>query len=254
MRMAARPRTWASRPATTRTTATSISSTPPSPTTTMFSFRMTARASFTDVSYQAGIAAASMPFVGFGDGFLDYDNDGWKDLLIVNGHVYPEVDQAPGLGHQLCPAPAAVPQSARTESLSWCPRSREPGLPTSASAAAPHLATLQRRQDRRGHQQYGRRSGAASQRESRPPPLGRAEAHRGTEEPARCGRSDGLSDRRRHAPARRRAQRRQLSLLQRSARSLWPGRCDRRRRVEIHWPSGRGGKGEAARRWTASSP
>ena len=34
-----------------------------------------------------------MPFVGFGDGFLDYDNDGWKDLLVVNGHVYPQVDQ-----------------------------------------------------------------------------------------------------------------------------------------------------------------
>jgi hypothetical protein len=47
---------------------------------------------FTDVSYKIGIAAPTLPFVGFGDGFLDYDNDGWKDLLIVNGHVYPEVD------------------------------------------------------------------------------------------------------------------------------------------------------------------
>ncbi len=54
--------------------------------------------SFTDVSYQAGIAEASIPFVKFADGFLDYDNDGWKDLLIVNGHVYPEVDQHPGWG------------------------------------------------------------------------------------------------------------------------------------------------------------
>jgi enediyne biosynthesis protein E4 len=48
---------------------------------------------FTDVSYKCGVAAATIPFVGFGDGFLDYDNDGWKDLLIANGHVYPEVDK-----------------------------------------------------------------------------------------------------------------------------------------------------------------
>jgi enediyne biosynthesis protein E4 len=53
---------------------------------------------FTDVSYQAGIAVSSIPFVGFGDGFLDYDNDGWQDLLIVNGHVYPQVDQHPDWG------------------------------------------------------------------------------------------------------------------------------------------------------------
>jgi hypothetical protein len=53
---------------------------------------------FTDVSYQAGIAQSSIPFVSFADGFLDYDNDGWKDLLIVNGHVYPEVDQHPEWG------------------------------------------------------------------------------------------------------------------------------------------------------------
>ncbi len=53
---------------------------------------------FTDISYQVGIAESSIPFVSFGDGFLDYDNDGWKDLLIVNGHVYPQVDQHPDWG------------------------------------------------------------------------------------------------------------------------------------------------------------
>jgi enediyne biosynthesis protein E4 len=53
---------------------------------------------FTDVSGQAGIAQSSIPFVSFADGFLDYDNDGWLDLLIVNGHVYPEVDEHPGWG------------------------------------------------------------------------------------------------------------------------------------------------------------
>jgi hypothetical protein len=48
--------------------------------------------SFTDVSYRAGIAQTSIPFVGWGDGFIDYDNDGWLDLFMVNGHVYPDVD------------------------------------------------------------------------------------------------------------------------------------------------------------------
>jgi len=50
-------------------------------------------ASFTDVSYKAGLALPTIPFVGWGTGFLDYDNDGWLDLLEVNGHVYPQVDQ-----------------------------------------------------------------------------------------------------------------------------------------------------------------
>jgi hypothetical protein len=50
-------------------------------------------AAFTDVSYNAGYAQTTIPFVGWGDGFIDYDNDGWLDLFEVNGHVYPEVDQ-----------------------------------------------------------------------------------------------------------------------------------------------------------------
>jgi hypothetical protein len=50
-------------------------------------------ASFTDVADQAGISQVAIPFVGWGDGFLDYDNDGWKDIMLINGHVYPEVDQ-----------------------------------------------------------------------------------------------------------------------------------------------------------------
>jgi len=47
---------------------------------------------YTDVSYQAGIAEITIPFLGWGTGFLDFDNDGWKDLFFANGHVYPEVD------------------------------------------------------------------------------------------------------------------------------------------------------------------
>jgi hypothetical protein len=56
-------------------------------------YRNDGDSSFTDVSYRAGIGQITVPFVGWGDGFLDYDNDGWLDLFMVNGHVYPQVDQ-----------------------------------------------------------------------------------------------------------------------------------------------------------------
>ncbi len=56
-------------------------------------FRNDGDVSFTDVSYKAGLAQMAIPFVGWGTGFLDYDNDGWLDLFMANGHVYPEVDQ-----------------------------------------------------------------------------------------------------------------------------------------------------------------
>ena len=56
-------------------------------------FRNDGDASFTDVSYKAGVAEPTIPFVGWGDAFLDYDNDGWLDLFLANGHVFPEVDQ-----------------------------------------------------------------------------------------------------------------------------------------------------------------
>jgi hypothetical protein len=49
---------------------------------------------FTDVSFRSGTGAVSLPFVGWGTGFFDYDNDGWLDLMVVNGHVYPQLDQA----------------------------------------------------------------------------------------------------------------------------------------------------------------
>jgi len=58
-------------------------------------YRNEGDANFTDISYRLGIAEISVPFLGWGDAFLDYDNDGWKDLMLADGHVYPEVDQHP---------------------------------------------------------------------------------------------------------------------------------------------------------------
>jgi hypothetical protein len=44
------------------------------------------------VSFQAGVALPTIPYVGWGTAFFDFDNDGWPDLFMVNGHVYPQVD------------------------------------------------------------------------------------------------------------------------------------------------------------------
>lgn len=49
---------------------------------------------FSDVSFASQSGQSSLPFVGWGTHFLDYDNDGWLDLLVVNGHVYPQVERA----------------------------------------------------------------------------------------------------------------------------------------------------------------
>ena len=46
---------------------------------------------FTDESFRSASASASLPYVGWGTTFFDYDNDGWLDLVVVNGHVYPQM-------------------------------------------------------------------------------------------------------------------------------------------------------------------
>jgi len=50
---------------------------------------------FRDASYEAGVALASLPWVKWGAAFVDLDNDGWLDLISVNGQVYPQVDTLP---------------------------------------------------------------------------------------------------------------------------------------------------------------
>ena len=47
---------------------------------------------FTDTSRVSGIARGTQGYVGWGDAFVDFSNDGWQDFFLVNGHVYPQVD------------------------------------------------------------------------------------------------------------------------------------------------------------------
>lgn len=49
---------------------------------------------FTDVAFRSKTGAISLPFVGWGTSFFDYDNNGWLDIIVVNGHVYPQLDKA----------------------------------------------------------------------------------------------------------------------------------------------------------------
>jgi len=46
---------------------------------------------FTDLSFDSGVGINNN-YVAWGCGFIDYDNDGWPDIVQVNGHVYPEID------------------------------------------------------------------------------------------------------------------------------------------------------------------
>ena len=51
---------------------------------------------FTDVGWASKTGQPSYPYVKWGTGFVDFDNDGWLDLFVANGHVYPQVDAIPG--------------------------------------------------------------------------------------------------------------------------------------------------------------
>ena len=55
-------------------------------------YRNDGDANFTDISYEAHIGQLTIPFLGWGTAFFDYDNDGWKDLMFVSGHVYKNAD------------------------------------------------------------------------------------------------------------------------------------------------------------------
>lgn len=64
-------------------------------------YRNNGKYDFTDVSFTAKVAQKSRPYVGWGTGFFDLDNDTWLDLFVVNGHVYPQMDEiSSGAGYE----------------------------------------------------------------------------------------------------------------------------------------------------------
>jgi hypothetical protein len=57
-------------------------------------FRNDGALTFTDVSGPSGIARATTSYVGWGEAFCDFENNGWPDLIVTNGHIYPQVSEA----------------------------------------------------------------------------------------------------------------------------------------------------------------
>lgn len=53
---------------------------------------------YDDVSQEAGLFVPTFKLLSWGTGLFDYDRDGWPDLYIANGHIYPQVDLVPELG------------------------------------------------------------------------------------------------------------------------------------------------------------
>jgi enediyne biosynthesis protein E4 len=58
---------------------------------------------FTDDSIASGIARGTQGYVGWGDAFVDFANNGWQDFFLVNGHVYPQVETTHTSIHYLEP-------------------------------------------------------------------------------------------------------------------------------------------------------
>ena len=87
-------------------------------------YRNNGDGTFHDASLSAGLGV-NRKYLGFGVGFFDFDNDGWKDLFIANGHVYSQI-----AGRKLHltyrqPQPA-LPQPAATADSKTCQRHRAP--------------------------------------------------------------------------------------------------------------------------------
>ncbi|MBC7925484.1 MAG: CRTAC1 family protein [Bryobacteraceae bacterium] len=62
-------------------------------------YRNSGNSTFEDQTFQSGLGRNTR-FMGWGAGFLDTDNDGHPDILLTNGHVYPEVGSNDEMGYR----------------------------------------------------------------------------------------------------------------------------------------------------------
>ena len=177
---------------------------------------------FSDVAAFHGVAQATRLLSGWGLKFFDYDNDGFVDLFLANGHPDDMIESYSQQVRYKEPLRAVPPR--RDEALER-ERAGRPGLPEDVPGARPRGRRLrQRRPDRRPHRQQRRGAGAAQEPRRRRQPLARREAAGHGVQPRRDRRDDHLVGGR-HDAKPIQVERRELSLVARHAR----GARDRRR-------------------------
>ena len=57
-------------------------------------YRNDGSGNFVDATGEAGLGETALPYLGWGTGFVDFDNDGWLDMFVANGHLHPELDRS----------------------------------------------------------------------------------------------------------------------------------------------------------------
>ena len=181
---------------------------------------------FVNASAVAGISHRSLPYTGFGAGWLDVDNDGWLDLLTVNGAVQiPDSPAADGATASLGQAQAAVPQSRQRPLRGRHARRAGPACCRSDASRGAAFGDVDNDGDTDVVVANNGGAGAAAAQCHRPAAaLGRpAVADRDRLRRARRARGRDRAGRP-HAVAAS-ASRRQLRIRQRSARHRRPGRA-----------------------------
>ena len=111
---------WAWTSPTTTTTAAPTSSSPTCRTSAITLFRQDGDGSFRDVTNPSGVGRATLPFSGWGTRFVDYDNDGWKDIFVAQGHVMDTIEKTSPNLRYLQP-PLLLRNESRDGSPAWWP-------------------------------------------------------------------------------------------------------------------------------------
>ncbi len=111
-------------------------------------YRNDGHGGFEDVAGATAFGPVSAPFLGFGVKFADFDNDGWDDVFVANGHVNPQVDhysfgvsyaERPLVFHSLG-RPAGAAGGHASQSSGTLPVFEEVGLAAGPAVAAKHVA------------------------------------------------------------------------------------------------------------------
>ena len=207
---------------TTTGTAGSTSSGRTSPSRSPTLYRNYGGGAFADASVKAGLGV-NRKYLGFGVGFLDFDNDGWKDIFIANGHVYPQI--ADRNLHLTYRQPRMVYRNLRNGRFEDISAKVGDAIRAPTSRARLRLRGLrQRRRRRRGRQQSGRPSVRAAQRRRQPEQLDPRQVRGHALEPVRQSARACGSDRRGTDADRRGDERIQLLLAERLPAALRAGR------------------------------